>query len=164
MVTKTIPGSDGRGRDSRSIRLPAAVLLAAVLALTGCGEGGSAGPENDVDLDLTKLSSTMVYSEVYNMVADPESFAGKTVRMKGTFDIFEDADDGSYGYSCVIADATACCAQGIPFVRDGDYHFPEDYPDIWSEITVEGTFEVAESGGYKIGRLENARLEVDQES
>ena len=41
-----------------------------------------AGP---VDVDLTKLSSTMVYSEVYNMMSSPESYMGKRVRMKGSF-------------------------------------------------------------------------------
>ena len=30
------------------------------------------------------LSSTMVYSEVYNMMVDPESYIGKTVKMDGS--------------------------------------------------------------------------------
>lgn len=36
-----------------------------------------------VDVDLTKLSSTMVYSEVYNMMNSPKEYVGKTVRMYG---------------------------------------------------------------------------------
>ena len=138
--------------------LAASPLLTVVL--TGCGESGVSGSAgSDVDLDLTKLSSTMVYSEVYNMVTEPDPYDGKTVRMHGTFDIFEDVDSGEYGYTCVIADATACCAQGIPFVRKGDYSFPEDYPDLWSEITVVGTFDIDESGGYKICRLVDSTIE-----
>ena len=37
-----------------------------------------------VDVDLTVLSSTMVYSEVYNMLLfTPDSYLGKTVKMMG---------------------------------------------------------------------------------
>ena len=39
-----------------------------------------------VDVDLTVLSSTMVYSEVYNMLYnDPAHYLGKTVKAKGNF-------------------------------------------------------------------------------
>ena len=31
----------------------------------------------DVDLDLTKLSATMVYSEIYNMMVSPDKYVGK---------------------------------------------------------------------------------------
>ena len=40
-----------------------------------------------VDVDLTVLSSTMVYSEVYNMLYnDPAHYLGKTVKARG--DVF----------------------------------------------------------------------------
>ena len=35
------------------------------------------------DIDLTKLSATMVFSEVYNIMVNPDSCMGKTIRMKG---------------------------------------------------------------------------------
>ena len=40
-----------------------------------------------VDVDLTRLSSTMVYSEVYNMMNAPGDYIGKTIKMKGQFAI-----------------------------------------------------------------------------
>ena len=36
-----------------------------------------------VDIDLTKMSSTMVYSTVFNMVNNPAKFVEKTMRMRG---------------------------------------------------------------------------------
>lgn len=36
-----------------------------------------------VDLDLTQLSSTVVYSEVYNMLITPDDYKGKIIKMKG---------------------------------------------------------------------------------
>lgn len=37
-----------------------------------------------VDVDLTRLSSTMVYSEVYNMMTVPGDYIGKTIKNDGT--------------------------------------------------------------------------------
>ena len=119
---------------------------------------------NNIDVDLTKLSSTMVYSEVYNMMVSPESYIGKTVKMKGQFVIYQDIDENGQiipdkiYFACIIADATACCTQGLEFVLAGDYKYPENYPELYSEITVEGTFEIYEENGYKYCRLADAKF------
>ena len=34
-----------------------------------------------IDIDLTKLSSTLVYSEVFNMVTEPEKYEGKRIAL-----------------------------------------------------------------------------------
>lgn len=94
----------------------------------------------DIDVDLTQLSSTMVYSEVYNMVTVPELYIGKTVKMKGSFAMYHDEVTDVYYFACLIADATACCSQGIEFVLSGEHSYPEDYPELGSEISVVGTF------------------------
>ena len=79
-----------------------------------------------VDVDLTKLSSTMVYSEVYNMMVTPDKYVGKTVRMRGQFALYEDAESGARYFACIIADATACCSQGLEFVLEGNHAYPQD--------------------------------------
>ena len=68
-----------------------------------------------VDIDLTALSSTMIYSEVYNMMYIPEEYVGKTIRMGGAFSAFHDDTTGKDYFACIIQDAAACCAQGIEF-------------------------------------------------
>lgn len=121
---------------------------------------------SDVDVDLTVLSSTMVYAEVLNMMTEPNAYDGKTVKMRGRF-------GASYGYrpdgtinedvlifACIIADATACCSQGIEFVLSGAYTFPEDYPELDSEITVTGTFKSGEQNGIPYFRVINAQMTV----
>ena len=153
-----------------------AVLLAA-LTLSGCAEGETLAPDlpaegvglaeteasggnsasagsavseksdnMDIDVDLTKMSSTMVYSEVYNMMALPDDYLGQTVRMKGQFQMYE--GDGRNYYVVMIADALACCQQGMEFVLDGDYRYPEDYPDPGTEVTVTGVFDTYMEGEY----------------
>ena len=120
--------------------------------------------EPAIDVDLTQLSSTMVYSEVFNMMYAPEGYIGKTVKMEGQLAIYQAVDkDGTpvpdqIYFACVIADATACCLQGVEFVLAGEHTYPDDYPDPGSDITVTGTFEVYEEAGYQYCRLVDAEM------
>ncbi len=113
-----------------------------------------------VDVDLTQLSSTMVYSEVYAMMVEPEQYVGKTVKMRGLFATQE--YNGERLYACVVQDATACCAQGLEFETAEKLNYPDDYPEPGSEITVVGTFDSYQEevdGNYYIYLvLKNARF------
>ena len=119
---------------------------------------------NGVDVDLTVLSSTMVYSEVYNMLYnDPAHYLGKTVKARGTFSIYQLVTDGvlqpdPVAYACIIADAAACCAEGMEFVLKDNLAYPDDYPEPGAEITVIGEFQSYEENGMTRYHLVNARL------
>ena len=94
----------------------------------------------DADLDLTQLSSTVVYAEVYNMLVTPENYTDKIVRMTGEYQEYIDEQTGELYHSCVIYDALACCQQGVEFVlTDGDHYkiLPEakDYKRIGEHDT-----------------------------
>ena len=122
----------------------------------------SAQSADGIDVDLTKLSSTMVYSEVYNMMYTPDDYIGKTVKMKGQFAIGYayntdgTPDESTARFACVIADATACCSQGLEFILTGEHTYPDEYPELGAEITVVGTFEWYEEDGCRYYRLGNA--------
>lgn len=104
-------------------------------------ENASLSNTDGIDVDLTSLSSTMVYSEVYSMMYDPDSYIGKTVKMNGLFTVYHDESTGNNYFACIIQDATACCSQGMEFVLTDDYAYPSDYPEVGSEITVTGVFD-----------------------
>ncbi|MFV0242542.1 MAG: hypothetical protein ACK5H4_21220 [Lacrimispora sphenoides] len=101
-----------------------------------------AGSTNNTgfDIDLTKLSSTMVFSEVYNMMISPEEYMGKTIKAEGIFQVYQDSNNNNF-YALVIADATACCQQGLELIWDGDLTYPDDYPDENSEIEITGVYQ-----------------------
>jgi len=93
-----------------------------------------------VDVDLTVLSSTMVYAEVYNIVTNPKDYIGKTIKMSGTYySSYFDKTSQFYHY-VVNEDATACCSQGLEFIWKGTHTFPDDYPEDNSKIEVVGIF------------------------
>lgn len=122
--------------------------------LAEADEQAAASSSGEIDVDLTKLSSTMVYSEVYNMMTEPEKYYGKKVRMNGTTSVYHDGTDGNDYYACVIKDATECCAQGIEFVlNDGKY------PEANTNVTVTGTFSSYKIGDYEYYTLVDAAME-----
>ena len=121
-------------------------------------------PDPSVDIDLTAMSSDMVYATVANMVlGTPDDYVGKTVKMEGAYTIAESSvTNGIYHY-VIIKDAMACCSQGIEFVwGDGSHTYPDEYPEQGSEVVVIGEFETYMEDGdpYLYSRLKDATMEV----
>ena len=99
-----------------------------------------------IDIDLTTMNSTMVYSQVYNMLNESSSYIGKIVKMAGPFKPFYDEYDTSLVYpAIVIQDATACCATGVEFLLYGvplcTRYGGDGYPNYEEEATIVGRFE-----------------------
>lgn len=107
-----------------------------------------------IDVDLTLLSSTMVYSEVYNMMYLPEDFVGKVIKMEGTYMEYRDEATGTLYRCCIIQDATACCAQGIEFLPVD----PEACPEEGDTVTVVGTFDTYMEGQNLYCTLRDATI------
>lgn len=124
---------------------------------TETAEKPAAPSADGVDIDLTAMSGTMVYSEVLNMQQKPEEYLGKIVKMKGPFNCTE-TENNRY-FACIIKDATACCSTGIEFEWEGDHSYPEDYPEANQEITVVGEFTTYTEGKSRYLQLKNAKLE-----
>ena len=153
-----------------------AVTAAAALLLTGCGSASSSSDTNeyysvtsaassdtgsdDIDIDLTKLDSNMIYAQVYDMVYNGDNYLGKKVKVKGPFSYFKE-DDGREFFAVLVSDATACCSQGIEFVLTGEHKYPADYPAIGQTITVTGEFSYYKEDYAVYCQLLNAEMEVD---
>ncbi|MBR6045990.1 MAG: hypothetical protein IKP47_10200 [Ruminococcus sp.] len=114
----------------------------------------------DIDVDLTKLSGNLCYAQVFELLNNPEEYLGKRVRAKGTFAYTTDESTGGEYFAVFIADASACCAQGIEFVLTGQHTYPADYPEIGADITVEGIFNRYEENGWQYCQLKDATLQT----
>ena len=116
----------------------------------------AANEAEGIDIDLTRLSSTMVYAEVFSMMTNSKEYVGKKIRMKGIFSYYHNKPTDTYYFACLIKDATACCAQGVEFVLKDNYSFPDDYPRPGDEIIVTGVFEPYLEDNYTFYHIADA--------
>ena len=94
-----------------------------------------------IDYDLSEMNSNMVYSQVFNMMVEPEIYDDKVVKMRGNFVAYENSPtaNGGTSYAVIISDALACCQQGIEF----KYDFAGKLPKEGDIITVTGVYVTA---------------------
>lgn len=132
---KEVAGDTGKGKSSKS---------------------KSKTKSNKIDVDLNNLNANVVYSQVFLMMTEPDKFIGKRIRMSGQFNVYAAQEGNPSGvteyYAIIIADAQACCQQGIEFVWPG-HTYPDGFPEVKSNASVTGIFEVYEENGKKYCRL-----------
>jgi len=93
-----------------------------------------------VDLDLTSMSNTMIFAEVYKMTNSPDEFLGKTIKVSGRYNTSHSDESGRDYHFILVSDVAGCCQQGIEFIINGDYSNTDDYPDDNNKIEVTGVF------------------------
>ncbi len=149
-----------------------ALLMTSLLTLTACGNADASssyapkpvdGERDGFDIDLTNMSSDMVYAQVYDMIFNGDTYVGKTVKARGQFSYYQEVDGREF-YAVLVNDAAACCSQGIEFILDGEYTYPDDYPAIGTEITVTGTFNYYTEDFYTYCQLLGAEMTVEDAS
>ena len=144
------------------------LVIAALLFLVSCSKGAQQSESTTIavqtseksvsgnTVDLTKISSTLVYTELYNMMVTPEKYEGKTVKMRGTYKVYEGG--GRNYYVCEVMDATACCTQGLEFVLTEGEEYPDYDEKSTKEIVISGTFREYLDNGQNNFHLENAEI------
>ncbi len=108
--------------------------FSAMLLLTGCGN-----PTEDSVMDLTALNKTMQYSQVNQMIYEPDSYIGQTVQICGEY------YKGNHNAIIRVLDEQACCAAEISFFPADESAF--EGIENFSEITVRGVFGTYQSYG-----------------
>ena len=137
------------------------ILLALCICLlplcTSCADKTTAS----VDLDLSVMSSTIVYAEMYNIQYDPGQYLGKVIRLRGLYSFFREPSTGAVYYACVVPDATACCMQGMEFVPAIEPKDPDHFLKDSADITVTGVLEIYVEEGASYLHLVDAEVEIN---
>ena len=143
----------------RSIfKLGARGMLGGLLLALACFAKDPASPKK-IDIDLTRMSGTMVYAQVNQLVSYPGKYVGKHIKMKGVFSSYYDEELERRFYGCVISDALACCSQGLAFELTKPRKFPDEYPDEGDDIVIEGDFDYEkDEGGGVFAIIRNAEM------
>ncbi len=106
-----------------------------------------------IDLDLTKSSETMLYSEVIDIGTNPDSYAGKIIRVAGQYMNYHDEMSENTYPVVIVLDATKCCATGLVFeLKEGSYPRDEE------EFTVTGILDYAYSDDCPFPVLKEAEI------
>ncbi len=132
------------------------MILILCITMSACGEQAdiAQGDNNTIDIDLTEMSSTMVYSQVYDMMMDPAEYAGMSIKVFGTFySEYYEITDTTYNF-VIINDATGCCPQGIEFISTSS----EEMPEQGSKITMVGVFDTYQEGNNQYYRITTEEL------
>ena len=112
-------------------KLTIAFIAVLLFALNASAKDSGGNASKKIDIDLTRMSSTMVYAYVFKMVNEPTKFIGKRIRMKGVFSSYYDQETQKRYYGCVIEGG---------------------------KITIIGDFEMAEEGNDAYPVIRNAKM------
>jgi len=110
----------------------------------------SATASGDAVRDLTILSSTMLSAELVNIRMNLDDYIGKTIKISGVFSAFYyEVTEKFYFNVITYMDATQCCSEGMEFILNGDYEYPDDYPEEGAEIELVGKIDSYEELGVR---------------
>ena len=155
---------------SKKAKLIAALLISLIVVgcLCACGtepaSSDKSSPEKKTSaekkmtIDLTALTSTMAYSRLFALMAEPEGYDGCTLIMEGQF--LPMKEKGKMRYFCVITDEAGCCAQAIEMIPAQNLKYPDNYPKEQDDISVKGVFTVKseDSKGDKSCMLKDVEM------
>lgn len=114
----------------------------------------TSGDNPTIDVDLSQMSTTMMYSYVTNMIEKPSEFEGKYVKAKGIHQSFTDDTTNITYHAILIYDSSTCCSQALEFVLEDE----TNYPALDETITIEGTFGTYNEGGNTYCYLNQSKL------
>lgn len=112
-------------------------------------------------MDLSDMSYTMAYAQVYSMVMAPKRHAGETMRIQGSYYGFQ-TEDGEDVHLILIIDDAGCCEVGMEFQMTGNHKWPQDFPPNNSIIRLTGLVDTISHGDNVFPLLVANEIQVVQ--
>ena len=123
------------------------------MLIAGCASGGASNSIDidavDVDVDLTRLSETVLSAELMNILANSKDYIGKTIKVSGIYSFAFHEPSGEIYHYVITKQGDACCQEGLEFIWAGDHVFPDDYPAMGTPIVVYGEFTRYQGEGFR---------------
>ncbi len=110
--------------------------------------------------DLSRMSATMAYAQLYNIFLEQENHVGQTMRLRGQYVPMRDEGNQAKYHFIMVYDNAACCQLGLEFLWTNPTAYPADY----SLIELTGVFDICNDGGEKFCVLRVKDLTVLQEA
>lgn len=107
-------------------------------------------------IDISNLSGTAAYAQVYGIVSESKSYEGKTIKIKGKFKTY--SENGKTYYACIVSDTAGCCVQGLEFEPLKKYSYPKDFPKPDETIIVKGKLKIIYKDNFDFCVLQDAEI------
>jgi len=98
--------------------------------------------EKGYELDLRNMNYNMLSGITFEMLVEPEKYAGKSLAISGQF--YSEIYEEKRYYSVIVWDATLCCPAGMDFIPPEGLLYPDDFPADEEEIVVYGSLRLTE--------------------
>ena len=109
-----------------------------------------ASPDRSIDLDMSRLGSTMRLAELNRIYMNPDSYVGNTIKLSGYYFPMTGSVLGQDRHFIALALADSCCPmQGFDFIWDGENAFPGDNLQEQAWIEIIGVFDKADDSGTR---------------
>lgn len=95
--------------------------------------------------DLSRMSATVAYAQLYNIFLEQENHVGQTMRLRGQYVPMRDESNEAKYHFIMVYDNAACCQLGLEFLWTNPTAYPADY----SLIELTGVFDICNDGGEK---------------
>ena len=114
--------------------------------------------EEKPELDLTALNETIAYSQLVNILKEPDEYLGTPIKVKGIYSAPFNGFSHVYNYTVTIQDNTQCCAQGIEFFLRNENDLSL-LPEEGELVTIKGTLDLFEEGKHAYCLISDAMIE-----
>jgi len=143
------------------INLLAALCLITIFSIS-CGKTSESA--DNVDLDLSTLSTIMAEAEFYSIMANSEDYIGKIIRVRGEFiSLYISVIDRYYHYIAITRGDSCCPPEGLEIRLTGDMVTNDDYPINNTVIEVTGILSSNEESGINLIYLEIEEIVIFEE-
>lgn len=132
--------------------------LAFLMLLSGCGSQHSHISTDEIDIDFTKMSSTIMFSTLTRMVEDPDPYIGQKVKMYAMFYVYPDEVDGGQYVECFLSDTTQCCSQALEVRLENEDKYNLSTMEEGTNAMVIGTFDKYTDDDFVYCMLTHAKL------
>ncbi len=132
-------------------------LMVTALLMFLCGCGAEKNPEKE-QIDLRVLNDTMAYSQLINIIKQPQDYLGSPILIRGIYTAPFNGFTHAYNYTVTIQDNTQCCAQGIEFILKKKSDL-EKLPAEGDMISISGVLQLFEEGKHSYCVIEDAQIE-----
>lgn len=111
-------------------------------------------------LDLSRMSPTMAYAQLYNIFMEQEKYVGQTIKMRGQYVAMRDENEVAKYHFVMVYDNAACCQLGMEFLMTPAENLPKDN----SLIELTGVFDICNDAGEKFCVLRVKEVSVLKEA